>query len=211
MYRQRLGVIMNVSMYLLSSFDEADPTRTALMRAGLELLAEKGYKGTTTREIAARAGVSEVTLFRQFGSKKALLQAAVQKLRPPVELILPHGQMTASSLEDHLLRLAQGYARMLEANQGLLVRLLPELARHPELRGETGPLGLQKAMSAVFEYFAELQKQGLLRADESPSQVAVALLGPLFARGVLLGALALRPAFDLQAHVRGFLKGRQGD
>jgi AcrR family transcriptional regulator len=201
-------------MYLLSSFDEADSTRTALMRAGLELLAEKGYKGTTTREIAARAGVSEVTLFRQFGSKKALLQAAVQKLRPPVELILPrpsHGQMTASSLEDSLLHLAQGYAQMLEANQGLLVRLLPELARHPELRGETGPLGLQKAMSAVFEYFAELQKQGLLRADEAPSQVAVALLGPLFARGVLLGALALRPAFDLQAHVRGFLKGRQGD
>ncbi|ADD27035.1 TetR/AcrR family transcriptional regulator [Meiothermus ruber] len=201
-------------MYLLSSFDEADSTRTALMRAGLELLAEKGYKGTTTREIAARAGVSEVTLFRQFGSKKALLQAAVQKLRPPVELILPrpsHGQMSASSLEDSLLHLAQGYAQMLEANQGLLVRLLPELARHPELRGETGPLGLQKAMSAVFEYFAELQKQGLLRADEAPSQVAVALLGPLFARGVLLGALALRPAFDLQAHVRGFLKGRQGD
>ncbi|GIW29312.1 MAG: hypothetical protein KatS3mg070_2675 [Meiothermus sp.] len=199
-------------MYLLSSFDEADSTRAALMRAGLELLAERGYKGSTTREIAARAGVSEVTLFRQFGSKKALLQAAVQKLRPPVEQVLPgssHKEVAWSSLENSLLHLAQNYMRMLEANQGLLVRLLPELARHPELRGETGPLGLRKAMSAVFEYFAELQKQGLLRSDESPSQVAVALLGPLFARVLLLGAMGIQPPFDLQAHVRGFLEGRR--
>lgn len=207
-------------MYLLSNFDEVDSTRAALMRSGLELLAERGYKGTTTREIAARTGVSEVTLFRQFGSKKALLQAAVQKLRPPVEQVLPrpsselrkhapHGEAASSSLMDDLLHLSERYVQMLEANQGLLVRLLPELARHPELRGEAGPLGLRKAMSAVFEYFAELQKQGLLRSDEPPSQVAVALLGPLFARALLLGAMGIQPPFDLKAHVRGFLEGRR--
>jgi hypothetical protein len=117
--------------------------------------------------------------------------------------------VASSSLENSLLHLAQNYMRMLEANQGLLVRLLPELARHPELHGETGPLGLRKAMSAVFEYFAELQKQGLLRSDESPSQGAVTLLGPLFARVLLLGAMGIQPQFDLKAHVRGFLEGRR--
>lgn len=197
---------MNVSMYLLSSFEEADATRTALMRSGLELLAEKGYKGATTREIAARAGVSEVTLFRQFGSKEALLHEAVQKLHPPVEQVLP--QPTRNPEAD-LLYLTERYVQMLEANQGLLVRLLPELARHPELRGETGPLGLRKAMSEVFEYIAKLQQQGLLRADEPPFQAAIALLGPLFARVLLLGAMGIHPMFDLQAHVRGFLEGRQ--
>ncbi|WP_027878508.1 TetR/AcrR family transcriptional regulator [Meiothermus cerbereus] len=218
-------------MYLLSNFDEADSTRAALMRSGLELLAERGYKGTTTREIAARAGVSEVTLFRQFGSKKALLQAAVQKLRPPVEQVLPHpprnlearrtqaqgelaensshGEMTSSSLEDNLLHLTERYVQMLEANQGLLVRLLPELARHPELRGASGPAGFSSAISAVLEYITGLQKVGLLRSDESPFQAAIALLGPLFARGLLLGAMGIQPPFDLKAHVRGFLEGRR--
>ncbi|GIW36142.1 MAG: hypothetical protein KatS3mg073_0287 [Meiothermus sp.] len=193
-------------MYLLSSFEEADATRTTLMRSGLELLAEKGYKGATTREIAARAGVSEVTLFRQFGSKEALLQEAVQKLHPPVEQVLPR---LSGNLEADLLYLTERYLQMLEANQGLLVRLLPELARHPELRGETGPLGLRKAMSRVFEFFAELQKQACLRAEETPSQAAIALLGPLFARVLMLGAMGIQPPFDLQAHVRGFLEGRQ--
>lgn len=203
---------MNVSMYLLLSFDEADPTRAALMRAGLELLAERGYKGSTTREIAARAGVSEVTLFRQFGSKKALLQAAVQKLRPPVEQVLPgpsHKEMASSSIEESLLHLAQNYMRMLEANQRLLVRLLPELARHPELRGASGPTGFNIAISTVLEYITGLQKAGLLRSDESPFQAAIALLGPLFARVLLLGAMGIQPPFDLKAHVRGFLEGRR--
>lgn len=193
-------------MYLLAAFDEVDSTRTALMRSGLELLAEKGYKGATTREIATRAGVSEVTLFRQFGSKEALLQEAVQKLHPPVEQVLPQ---PTRNLEADLLRLTEHYVQMLEANQGLLVRLLPELARHPELRGAAGPAGFNRAISSVLEYLADLQKAGLLRSDESPFQAAIALLGPLFARVLLFGAMRISPPFDLKAHVQGFLEGRQ--
>lgn len=52
-------------MRLLS---EGDPIQRRLFQAALELLAERGYRGATTREIARRAGVSEVTLFRRFGS-----------------------------------------------------------------------------------------------------------------------------------------------
>ncbi len=196
---------MVVSMYLLANFAEPDTTRTALMRSGLELLAEKGYKGATTREIAARAGVSEVTLFRHFGSKEALLQEAVQKLTPPLEQVLP---LRTRNLEADLLHLTERYVQMLEANQGLLVRLLPELARHPELRGAEGPAGFNRAISSVLEYITGLQKAGLLR-EESPFQAALALLGPLFARVLFFGAMGVHPPFDLKAHVKGFLEGRR--
>jgi AcrR family transcriptional regulator len=193
-------------MYLLANFSEPDPTKVALMRAGLELLAEKGYKGAITREVAARAGVSEVTLFRHFKSKEMLLQEAIQKLIPPIEQILPKA---SGDVEADLLELVSNYQKFLEANRGLMLRLLPELNRHPELHGELGPKGFQNAMASGFGFIAELQKTGRLRSDEPPSQAAIALFGPLFAKTLLLGALGIQWPFDLKAHVRGFLEGRR--
>jgi len=48
-------------------------THEALRRAALELFSEQGYDATGTAQVAARAGVSEMTLFRHFSSKDALL------------------------------------------------------------------------------------------------------------------------------------------
>jgi AcrR family transcriptional regulator len=48
-----------------------------LLNAALEVFASRGYAGSTTREIARRAGVSEGLLFRHFGTKVALFEEAV--------------------------------------------------------------------------------------------------------------------------------------
>lgn len=52
---------------------KAERTRTALLRAALELFSEQGYDATTAAMIAARAGVTEMTFFRHFRSKDAVL------------------------------------------------------------------------------------------------------------------------------------------
>jgi AcrR family transcriptional regulator len=51
--------------------------RQLLLDAARDLFAERGFKGTSTRDIADRAGVSEVMIFRHFGSKANLFQEAV--------------------------------------------------------------------------------------------------------------------------------------
>jgi AcrR family transcriptional regulator len=51
--------------------------RQLLLDAARELFAERGFKGTSTRDIAERAGVSEVMIFRHFGSKANLFQESV--------------------------------------------------------------------------------------------------------------------------------------
>lgn len=51
--------------------------RERLVNAAIEIFAQRGYRGTTTRDIAAAAGITERTLFRQFPSKAALFQEAV--------------------------------------------------------------------------------------------------------------------------------------
>lgn len=55
----------------------AETVRTLILNAARELFSERGYSGTATREIAARAGVAEVLLFRHFGSKANLFQQTV--------------------------------------------------------------------------------------------------------------------------------------
>ena len=49
-------------------------TKERLLGATMKLVSEKGYLGATTREIAREAGVSELTLFRNFGSKEKLFE-----------------------------------------------------------------------------------------------------------------------------------------
>jgi AcrR family transcriptional regulator len=51
--------------------------RRLLLAAAQELFAQRGFSGATTREIAARAGVTEQVLFNQFGSKARLFDATV--------------------------------------------------------------------------------------------------------------------------------------
>jgi AcrR family transcriptional regulator len=51
--------------------------RQLLLDAARQTFAKRGFKGTSTRDIAERAGVTEVMIFRHFGSKANLFQEAV--------------------------------------------------------------------------------------------------------------------------------------
>lgn len=48
-------------------------TRERLLAAALDLFSRNGYDGTTVAQVAAAAGVTEMTFYRHFGSKEALL------------------------------------------------------------------------------------------------------------------------------------------
>jgi AcrR family transcriptional regulator len=58
----------------------ADATRARILGAALDLFADRSYDGASTREIAARAGVTQPLLHHHFGSKEELWQAAVASL-----------------------------------------------------------------------------------------------------------------------------------
>jgi AcrR family transcriptional regulator len=49
-----------------------------ILIAAVELISEKGYEKVSTAEIAKRAGVAEGTIFRQYKTKKDLLNAIVR-------------------------------------------------------------------------------------------------------------------------------------
>lgn len=51
---------------------DSDERRTAILAAAVPLFARRGFAGTTTKEIAEAADISEALLFRHFPSKKLL-------------------------------------------------------------------------------------------------------------------------------------------
>lgn len=192
-------------MYLLTDIKEPDPTRAALLKAGLELLAEKGYKGATTRAIAQKAQVSEVTLFRHFANKEELMREAINRLEPPIEHLLPN---PSPNLEADLEQFVGNVAGFLQANQGFVIRLLSELLRHPELR--MGPAaGFARTLGAGRGFIERIQQAGWLTPDERPEQMVIELIGPLMAKVLMSGAWGLEIPFDVQTHIRGFLHGRK--
>lgn len=195
-------------MYLLTNLGEPDPTKAAILQAGLELLAEKGYKGATTRAIAAKAGISEVTLFRHYKSKEDLMREAINKLEPPADKLLPS---FSGDLEADIAQAVANITKFFEANKGFVVRLLPELLRHPELRGDGPATGFAHTFEAGGSFLKHYQELGLLTRHERPEQMILALIGPLIARVLMGGAWGLEMPFDLEAHVKSFLEGRRNE
>lgn len=54
--------------------------RKQIIEAAMSVFVEKGFKGTTTSEIAATAEVSEVTLFRYFSSKQEIFLEGIRPI-----------------------------------------------------------------------------------------------------------------------------------
>jgi AcrR family transcriptional regulator len=51
--------------------------RELILMASEEIFSERGYSGASTRDLAARAGVAEHLIFRNFGTKAKLFEEAV--------------------------------------------------------------------------------------------------------------------------------------
>ncbi|MGA0840911.1 MAG: helix-turn-helix domain-containing protein, partial [Pseudomonadales bacterium] len=86
----------------------SEPTKQQLIDAALRVYAEGGFRGATTRRIADEAGVNEVTLFRLFGSKGALIEEALRSRatlvnRPalPDTPVNPQRELTDWAAADH--------------------------------------------------------------------------------------------------------------
>jgi AcrR family transcriptional regulator len=57
---------------------KGDERRAAIVDTAIHLFAEKGFRGATTRELAAAAGVTEPILYRHFRTKRDLYTAIIE-------------------------------------------------------------------------------------------------------------------------------------
>jgi len=181
--------------------------RQKILNAATELYAETGFRGTTTRQIAHLAGVNEVTVFRHFGSKTALLHEAIRCACAtsgpgtlPETPVHPRAELAAW---------AGLHWEELWARRSVIRTAMGEIEEHPEL--------LPKETSAsacagreLAGYIDRLRAMGLARAEFATPAAAMTLMGTLFAdamsRDVMPFAYRLEPKDAVTQYVDLFLR-----
>jgi len=75
-----------------------DERKLQILRVAVSLFSQRGFRGTTTKEIAAAAGVSEAMVFRHFATKEELY-AAILDHKACSEGPIDPEQMVADALQ----------------------------------------------------------------------------------------------------------------
>ena len=100
--------------------DRAAQTRRRILDEGLDLFADRGFAGTTTRAIGAAAGVNIATIDYHFGGKQALYDAVVVRLYEDLALAFLSGDTNPDV--EVVLRGLWAFARAHRKHIKLLVR-----------------------------------------------------------------------------------------
>src|SRR3990170_3350064 len=73
--------------------------RQQIVEAAIDLFSRKGFRGTTTREIAEAAGISEAMIFKHFATKQELYSAIIEA-KSETEELLASAARAASRKDD---------------------------------------------------------------------------------------------------------------
>jgi len=156
----------------------SDPTRQQILEAAVRIYSEAGFRGATTRRIADEAGVNEVTLFRLFGSKSALIAEAVRahtRVTPAAPLpdvpVDPTAELTSWAQADH--------AFLLEA-RGMILTSMAEMHERPECAEPTAEHPVE-SFKDLTGYLERLAAHRFIPSADDAKAAATMLKGSLFA------------------------------
>lgn len=134
-------------------------TKGKIIIKTIDLIAKMGFKEVTTKQIAEAAGVSEITVFRHFQSKKKLLLEALKVCAKPsayLEELFTSGKL-GRDLENDIHLIAQAYLCLLLDNLKIIKIIFHEANNIPEINATVDK---QRFMNRtrLTEYFDTMQR-----------------------------------------------------
>jgi AcrR family transcriptional regulator len=152
--------------------------REKLLEAAAKVFAESGYRGATTRRIAQQAGVSEITLFRHFGSKDALILEALRETGSPntASQMLPE---VPNAPFEELFAWARAQHAHLSERRSLIRSCMGEMAERPDV-GRPATRHPAAATAALAQYLTRLRELGFTSLAFEPRVPAWMLLASVF-------------------------------
>lgn len=170
--------------------------RNRILAAAVEVFAEHGTRGATTRRIAEVAGVNEVTLFRHFGSKEKLLQEALVCVSERVPTpVLP--EAPARPVEE-LTEWSARQLRHLYQMRALIRTGMGEFEERPEV-GSRACEGPVRVANELNRYLQRLRERGVVAEPLDTRAAAALLMGALFADAMGRDMMPERYPYPLEA------------
>jgi AcrR family transcriptional regulator len=150
----------------------------AILKAALRLVTKRGFRAVSVNEIAARAGVGKMTIYRHWPNKAALVMDSLLELIGP-ETAFPE---TDSALES-LRRQLDLQAAFFRSSRGNLIRsLVAEAQSDPELATAFRDRWLYPRRQRVCENLQAAILEGSLRGDFNIDTAIDQLYGSLYYR-----------------------------
>jgi len=156
----------------------ASDRRRQLVETALDFFSRKGFGGTTTKEIAAAAGVTEAIIFRHFPTKQDLYNAVLDHTHESdrtAECIEQWKACMARNDDEGLIRamiekVLEGYRR---DQRGHRVLLFAALEGHEAALEYNRQFSLP-IVELLIQYVARRQSEGALRPGDPGAVIAAA-------------------------------------
>lgn len=164
---------------IADSVKSASPeeTRERILGAAREVIARKGRRGATTREIADVAGVNEATIFRHFGTKEALIVAVAEHFCGFVALRGVAAQLDGD-LADDLLAMGRTMYERMESQMDMIRWSLVEQDYEADIFAATAWRPQLAILAVVEEFMQRRIGAGELHGD--PQKLALTFMGFVF-------------------------------
>ena len=153
--------------------------REAILRAAIQVFAEKGYFNSKVADIAGAAGIADGTVYLYFKSKDDILHSIFD--RAMAEFIA-EGKREIEELkgpEEKLRRIAELHLEKLGANREMAIVFQVELRGSTKFMEEFSAAGFAEYLDIIRETITEGQRSGVFRDDIKPVVCAKVLYGAL--------------------------------
>jgi len=188
-----------------------------IVNAAMEVFVEKGYSGSSTSEIAAKAGVAEGTIFRHYKTKKDLLFSIVTpivaKLVAPFVMKDFYRVLDApySTYESFLRAVLRNRIDFIHKHLPALRIFLQEIPFQEELREPFKDMVAANIIPRLRNVAERFQAQGSLRVDFPPESIVrltmTNILGFLLARYFLLPEYAWDDEAEIERTIDFIIHG----
>jgi AcrR family transcriptional regulator len=164
--------------------------RRQILAEAARLFASAGFRGVTTRDVAARVGITEAALYRYFPSKEAIYAAILEERMASPDLLAPvESDAAAGRDREVFLGLALVLLRRVEQDPSLLRLLLFSALEGHDMARPFQERRIRRLREFLSRYVARRQREGAFRSVD-PALAARTFIG------MVVDHLIARHVFD---------------